>query len=261
MLLQAGVRPASPWLVRGFSAIARRRLRAAFRAVRGLHTEHLSQASAGPVIVYLNHPSWWDPLVCMAAAHALLPHRQHYAPISAESLKRYRIFGRIGMFPVEQDGMRGAAQFLRASQAVLASGAVLWITAQGHFTDARVRPAVLKSGLGALLTRLEQATVVPLAMEYSFWNQRLPEALIACAEPIPFASHTTQQWTALLQTHLEAAQDELATASLLRDPSAFHTLLEGGQGTAGVYGTWQRMRAKLRGERYQPDHATGEDVR
>jgi 1-acyl-sn-glycerol-3-phosphate acyltransferase len=258
ILQQAGVRPASPALVRAFAVIARRRLRGSFRAVRTLHAERLSQAS-GPVIVYLNHPSWWDPLVCLSAARALLPGRANYAPISATALEKYGLFGYLGMFPVAQDSVRGAAQFLRAGEAVLISGGVLWITAQGHFTDVRVRPTELKSGLGALLARCETVTVIPMAVEYTFWNQRLPEALVSFGEPLLVQharEHTSAEWTSQLAGALERTQNELAQEAMQRDEARFTTLLEGARGAAGLYGVWQRLRTRMRGERWKPDHTT-----
>lgn len=240
-----------------FATIGRRRLRKSFRAVRILHPERLSAVGAGPVVVYLNHPSWWDPIVCAEVSRRLLPGRKHRAPISAESLKQYRFFRHIGMFPVQQDSPRGAVEFLRVASAVLKGGGVLWITAQGHFTDARVRPLELKSGLGALLQRGESVTVVPLALEYTFWNQRLPEVLLAAGQPF-LVSHggerSAAQWTAVLQDRLEAAQEELRSASMPRDEAPFTTLLQGRRGTAGPYAAMQWLRARLRGEAYHPDH-------
>jgi 1-acyl-sn-glycerol-3-phosphate acyltransferase len=242
-LASNGVRPPSPLLLRGFSMIARRRLRRAFRAVRLLGAERLPGQAQGPLIVYLNHPSWWDPLVCLAVAQAVLPQRVHYAPISAASLVQYPLFARLGLFAVEQDSLRGAAQFLRGAGAVLDAGGVLWITAQGSFTDARERPVALKPGLGALVHRLPRATVVPMALEYTFWNQRLPEALVALGEPVVAdgGEHAAAEWTAMLADRLGAVQNELAMASQERDGARFSTLLEGGRGTSGIYGAWQRL--------------------
>ncbi len=212
---------------------------------------------ASPVIVYLNHPSWWDPIACAELARRLLPGRKHRAPISAASLQQYRFFRHIGMFPVEQDSPRGAAQFLRTASAVLQGNGVLWVTAQGHFTDARVRPVELKSGLGALLQRCAEITVVPLAVEYTFWNQRLPEVLLSAGEPFSVRRGrdlSTAEWTIQLQQKLQATQDELAAASLARDASAFAVLLQGRRGTAGPYALWQRLRARLGGQPYNADH-------
>ena len=240
-----------------FSMIGRRRLRRNFRAVRMLHAERLRHIPAGPLVIYLNHPSWWDPIVCAELARRLLPGREHRAPISEASLREYPFFRRIGMFPVEQNALRGAAQFLRDASAVLNGGGVLWITAEGHFTDARTRPTRLASGLGALLHRASGVTVVPLAVEYSFWNQRLPEVLLGVGEPLSVSQgreRSTGEWTAVLEASLQAAQDNVAAASLRRDSTAFKTLLEGRRGMAGPYALWQRVSARVHGDHYRADH-------
>ena len=166
--------PIQPLLFRWFSWIARRRIRASFTALRIAHLDRFPSQENRPTIVYLNHPSWWDPLTCIALAPHLVGTRSFYAPIEAESLKRYGILRRLGLFPVEIDTPRGAAQFLRAAEAVLSGGHVLGITPQGRFTDARERPPELKAGLGALLARMESdgraCSVVPLALEYTVWD-------------------------------------------------------------------------------------------
>ncbi len=48
----------------------------------------------------------------------------------------------------------------------------------------RTRPAVFRPGLAALVARLGACTLVPLAFEYTFWDERLPEILISCGQPI-----------------------------------------------------------------------------
>lgn len=245
------------WLLLLFSIIGRRRLRQNFRAVRMLNMERLRNLPAGPVVIYLNHPSWWDPIVCAEIARRLLPGRKHRAPISAASLKQYPFFRNMGMFPVEQDSPRGAAQFLRAAKSVLAADGVLWITAQGHFTDTRIRPLELKGGLARLLQRSSNLAVIPLAVEYTFWNQRLPEVLLAVGDPMRVdrgSEHSSQEWTALLERCLQETQDRLRDASLSRDAAAFVTLLQGRRGTSGPYSWLQCAKAGLRGESYQPDH-------
>lgn len=245
------------WLLLLFSVIGRRRLRKSFRAVRMLHPERLRSLPAGPVVIYLNHPSWWDPIVCAELARRLVPGRKHRAPISAASLQQYPFFRQMGMFPVEQGSARGAAQFLRTAGSVLAGNGVLWITAQGHFTDVRPRPVELKAGLGSLLQRAAGVTVLPLALEYTFWNQRLPEVLVAAGEPLTIST-VRERSTAGITTHLQQAlqqlQDELANTSQLRDGSLFTTLLEGRQGMAGPYAAWQRLRSTVRGEQSSADH-------
>jgi len=74
----------SAWMWRGFSWYGKRYVAKHFHAVR------LSRASPAPdmsydapAIVYLNHPSWWDPMTCLVLAGARFAHRRHYAPIDA----------------------------------------------------------------------------------------------------------------------------------------------------------------------------------
>ncbi len=91
----------------------------------------------GALIVVLNHPSWWDPLVALVLTE-LFPDRTHFAPMDADSLRRYQFFERLGMFGVELGTRRGQRDFLRISRFILArERTALWVTAQGRFADPR----------------------------------------------------------------------------------------------------------------------------
>ena len=59
-------------------------------------------------------------------------------------------------------------------------------------------------------------------------------------------------WTAVLGAWLEAAQDALAAEAIARDPSRFELLVGGKAGVGGVYDLWRRLRALVRGERFEP---------
>lgn len=255
--------PVSPWLLAFFHQVAERRVSRAFRALRVANANRVQPGAVG-LVVCLNHPSWWDPLIGFVLSRYLFPRRTFHAPMDAVALERYGIFRRLGMFPVAMDSPRGAAQFLRTGAAVLNAGNILAVTPQGEFTDVRTRPVQFRPGLAALLKRRSEqglaTEVLPLALEYTFWDQRQPEALVNCGEPLRYnpgetTEHAAAQGTA---THLEAAmqrtQDELAALSLQRDPSLFSTLLEGGQGSAGFYGLIERTRALLGGSSQRGDH-------
>ena len=141
----------APIWFRIFAAYTRRYVRKHFHALRLARANRPTVPHDVPVIVYLNHPSWWDPLVALRLAQALFPERSHYGPIEDASLSRYRIFSKIGFFGIEKDTARGARKFLRVSQALLSRpGATLWVTPEGRFTDPRERPLVLRRGIGLL---------------------------------------------------------------------------------------------------------------
>jgi 1-acyl-sn-glycerol-3-phosphate acyltransferase len=51
---------------------------------------------AGPVVVYCNHPAWWDAAVVILLAGKLFPARESYAPFDARMLEKYAVFARMG---------------------------------------------------------------------------------------------------------------------------------------------------------------------
>ena len=252
----------SDWVFRGFRAYARRYVARHVRAVRLARGGYRPGADGpddppGPVVVVLNHASWWDPLVGVVLLD-LFPGRTPYAPIDAEALARYPVFERLGMFPVEPDSPRGGLAFLRSGLAVMGDpAAMLWLTAQGRFADPRERPVRLKEGVGHLARRCRVGSVLPLALEYPFWDERTPEALARFGPPLPLGGADAlpaDAWTARIAAALGDAQDALAADAVARDPSRFETLLGGAVGVGGPYDVWRRVRAALRGERFDPGH-------
>lgn len=175
MPLQHELPQISPLTLRFFRRVVRRYFRQHFRAVQAQNAARLRNLN-GPVIVYGNHSSWWYPMLIVLLGELLLPERNHYAPMDARALDQYPIFKKLGIFPVEMATPRGAARFLRTAEAVLDGGGVLWLTPQGRFADPREFPLSFKAGLGALALRLPGVPLMPLAVEYTFWDERLPEA-------------------------------------------------------------------------------------
>jgi 1-acyl-sn-glycerol-3-phosphate acyltransferase len=212
----------------------------------------------GPVIVYSNHPAWWDAAVYILAADRFLPDHESYAPIDAAMLRQYGIFGRIGAFGVDLDTPRGAAAFLRTGEEILsAPHRALWITAQGRFGDVRERPLGLKPGVARLVEMAPDCTILPLAIEYSFWLERGAEACIAFGAPMRGYDLLTLSRTERLERleqELTGTLDRLSADVATRDPSRFRAVIEGRAGVGGVYDGWRRMIATVRGRRFDPSH-------
>jgi 1-acyl-sn-glycerol-3-phosphate acyltransferase len=240
--------------------------------VRHLHAVRLSRAErpewtaarGRPLIVYLNHPAWWDPLVCLTLANAMLPERRHFAPIEASALAEHPFYGRLGFFGVESGTARGARRFLEVALAVLdGPDAALWIAAAGRLSDPRQRPIELQPALGHLACRLRDAVLLPLALEYPFWDGRLPEALARFGEPVLLgdAGMRATDWTEVLASRLDAAQERLAAEAMARDPAGFEVLLGGRPAdaaeaaAAGVYDVWRRFKARLGRRRLRSEGA------
>ena len=214
--------------------------------------------ATAPLVIYANHPSWWDGVAFMILSTELLPGRRMFIPMEAAALTRYGFMRRIGVFGVEANSSRGAVGFLRTAQAVLGdAGHMLWMNAPGRFCDVRERPVPIAPGLVRLAELAPQARFLPLAIEYPFWTERSAEMLAAFGPPLTGASLAAMDRptrAAALAGALEATMDRLAGDAIARDPARFQPVLQGQNGMGGIYQGWRRARALLRGEQFDPRH-------
>ncbi len=233
---------------------------------RKFHAVRLSRAGVPrgfahrPLIVCCNHPSWWDPALYILLCTFLFPDRRGYGPMDAKALGNYGVFERMGVFGIAPDTPRGAARFLSTSLRILSDPAsILWITAEGEFADARRRPLQIRPGIAHLARRVPNAVILPMAVEYPFWNESRPEALVRFGAPIETGpARTVAEWTDHLEAELTQTMDALAAESMGRDPGQFRTLLRGGAGVGGIYDLYRRSRAYVAGRRFDARHETRE---
>jgi 1-acyl-sn-glycerol-3-phosphate acyltransferase len=247
------------WLLRLFRWYAHRYVRKHFHAVRLSGSgSPFPPAGREPTLIVLNHPSWWDPMVCLVLSR-LISDREQFAAIDAEAVKRYGFFKKIGFIGVDTNSLRGAVDFVRTGAAILAEpNRVYWVTAQGRFTDVRERPLAIHSGVGHLAARMADGIVLPLALEYTFWTERTPEALVRFGQPLRVADDpglTAQEWTRRIEEAMTRNLDVLNAEAMSRDPARFRELLTGRAGIGGPYDAWRRVKSWLRGERFDPSHA------
>ena len=249
--------PRWPWLFGLFRRYVRRYVAKHLHAVRISNNGPAPRRLNGPTIIALNHPSWWDPLLCFVLS-GIWGDRVDWGVIDSAGLRQYRFLSRVGLFGADGTTTRGAAAFLRTGRAILGdSRATLWITAQGRFADVRERPVILRSGVGHLAAAIDHATIVPMALEYPFWDQRGPEALIHFGSPIAVdsgARRSPREWTMMVTEELERAMNVLSRDAVNRDASLFTLFLQGQTGVGGLYDFGRRMRAWAEGRRFDPGH-------
>jgi 1-acyl-sn-glycerol-3-phosphate acyltransferase len=218
----------------------------------------LDKLDGWPLLICLNHPSWWDPLMALYLSQRFFNDRRQYAPIAAAGLAKYRFFERLGFFGIEPGTRAGAFRFLEVGGAVLScENGAIWVTPQGHFTDVRQRPVQIQSGVGHLAQRVSRFAMLPVALEYAFWNERYAEAFACFGKPV-FVDNgragSAKEWTACFSAALEATLDALSQRVQLRDQSAFEPLLTGGAGVGGVYDFWRGLKTRVRGKKFEPEH-------
>lgn len=260
------------WFFNGFRRYVRKYVRKHFHAVRLSNTSHPLPTDDAPLLLVMNHPSWWDPMIGVILAD-LFPAYTHYAAIDAVMLKKYWAFNKLGFFGVDQTSLRGAAEFLRTGTEILsADKRAVWVTAQGEFADVRTRPLNLRSGVGHLAARLTRGWVVPIAVEYTFWTESKPETLVRIGEPIDLANGWRQPagaskhlWpdghgspgkvaTAHIEAALSDSLDTLNAETQSRDPGKFTELLGGTVGVGGVYDAFRRSVAFVSGQKFDSSH-------
>lgn len=250
----------SPLLLRWFTWYSRGYIRRHFHSLRISNHRPAPDVRNEPLVVFTNHASWWDPLVGLVIKAELFPERKLYAPIDAAMLARYRMFARLGFFGVEQATRRGAVQFLRTSEEILRQpDSLLAVTPQGRFADVRERPLRFQSGLGWLAAQAENAVFLPMATEFVFWEERLPEILVRFGRPLRVDAgvrgrQAAENLSARLEAELTATLDALSIEAQRRDPSQFRTLLRGGAGQGGVYDAWRWLQAVFRGQIFVKEH-------
>ena len=244
------------WLVKGFLRYAKPMMAKSFHAlavddrelVRGVAAER-------PIIVFGNHPGWWDPIVASLLRAEFFPDRRLYAPIDAKALLQYKVLRKMGFYGLDLASRKGAADFLRVSRAILAErNSTIWLTPEGRFTDPRDRATEMMPGLAHLVSQGDAMTLIPLAIEYSFWEERQPEALCRFGRAIDsevFHQQSKEEIGAKLRSAFRENQDLLADQVIRRSVDGFRVLFTGGKRSwYDFFRSWRafltRQKASLR---------------
>ena len=253
---RAVVPTVSPFLSWGFGWYVHRYLRRHFNAVRVAKQTKPDLPKGEVVICYMNHPGWWDPLVGYFLNSEFLDGRTAYAPIDIQALEQYPVFRKLGFYGVDLNSFEGAKQFLAITREVIKKSQVaIWITPTGRFVDVRAR-SEFQPGLGHLAASAGGVMLLPVAVEYTFWEERTPEALVEFGPVIRTtrSEQSKNDWQSELESQLASAQARLAKKAIARDASQFDVALGGQAGVGGWYDFARRTRSRLNGTDFDPRH-------
>lgn len=240
----------------GFARYVRRFIRANFNAVRVSGQAALRDLGSTSVLVYVNHPGWWDPMTAVLMTQLFFPGKRFAAPMDSEALRKYPILGSLGFFGLSRDSLVGVREFLRTGRELMRAGNVaLWLTPSGQFHDVR-QPAAFLPGLGHLADADFGGVLLPMAIEYTFWNERRPELLVRFGAAIDCRGlpEERQARSEQLERLLVGVQAELAAAAISRRAEAFETVLQGRGGIGGLYDVWRRLVAWARWQKFDDRH-------
>ncbi|HEX5385640.1 MAG TPA: lysophospholipid acyltransferase family protein [Gemmatimonadales bacterium] len=184
---------------------------------------------AVPTVCVANHTNWWDGFFAFLLSRAagwdgrLL--------MDAGQLARYPPFRRVGVLRIRRDPPRAAYDDLRAADAELRPGSVLWIFPSGARRPERERPARFERGAAHLvLAHGAPVRICPVAFRYGYLGEQLPEAFALTGRPWIVAAGQGTDRRALteeLERAVAGAVDRLDARLAAESLSDFRLLVQG----------------------------------
>jgi 1-acyl-sn-glycerol-3-phosphate acyltransferase len=199
----------------------------------------LPHPADGPLIIYSNHPSWWDGYMCFLLTRmALRGCFEGYLMMEEPELRRYCFFTWAGCFSVDRRDPRSAARSVAYIGRLLAQrrDRALVIFPQGTLVSNDRRPLAVYSGVAHIARRAGGATLWPVALRYEFRGEQRPEAFIRAgpAHHAP-ADVDARALTAEVGRRLTAAADALRDEVTEGQLDAYRVLLRGRGGVNRVF--------------------------
>ncbi len=192
----------------------------------------------------------------MYLAERFFPQFQHFSPIDSEALQKYKIFKNFGFYGVDQTNRRGAVEFLKTSDRILAERKTcIWITPEGKFVDVRDHAQPLEPGASHLAARTSGTSFLPLAIELCFWEEMKPELFCRFGKPISSDQDLTKpEWNEVLNTGIRNTQVELAEQVISRDERYFEIMIGGQAGVNWAYDSLRRIGSIFTGNKIDVAH-------
>ena len=199
----------------------------------------LPRPEDGPLIGYLNHPSWWDGYMAFVLSRVLLRDGfERYLMMEEKELLRYQFFAWCGAFSVHRQDARSAMRSVAYIGRLLAErrARCLWIFPQGEITPNDRRPLEAFSGVAHVARRAGGATLWPVALRYELRGEQRPEAFIR-AGPAHYAPANSEPraLSAEVAARLTAACDALRDEVTAGDMAGYRPLLRGRPGVNRLF--------------------------
>lgn len=182
--------------------------------------------SGRPVLIAMNHPSWWDPIIGVMIKHHFLRERFAISPIDLAMYKRFGFMKRLGLFGIDLDHPNAGSAMLEYVRTCAASHPDLAVlmTPQGEFRDVRA-PIAIRPGIASVALALENAAMLSLSIELTFWHDQRPELLLRferCEQP---EHESTTGYVRVIRDCMRRNGERLSELSVARDVQNLRPLL------------------------------------
>ena len=218
------------WFERLFSFYNRNLIKRRFSSLRISNLSEISNCNKLlPLIIYLNHSSWWDGLIAFETSRQA--RLQSYIMMDEIQLKKLFFFRRLGAFSVNKESPQKAFRSINYASEILKqnSSNVLWIFPQGDILPNDIRPLYFYNGLSSIVKKLdEEVQLLPVAIAYEFLNKFKPEIFIKIGKVeliSPNKHFDKKKHTKEFSFNLTRLLDELKSNIINRDFAEFSNLI------------------------------------
>jgi chlorobactene lauroyltransferase len=162
-----------------FAGYNRNLFRRRFESLQISGFENLqNRSSLSPLIIYVNHSSWWDGLVAFEISRAAK--LDSFVMMEEKQLKKLFPFRWLGAFSVVRDKPREAIKSINYAVEILTENKnrALWIFPQGEIAPNDLRPIMFFNGAAKIIEKLENCLAIPIAVRYEFLGEFKPEIFV-----------------------------------------------------------------------------------
>ena len=219
----------SRWFEKVFSIYTSNLLKRRFHSFRVSGLDVLrAKNSQMPMIIYVNHSSWWDGLVAFQISAKLK--LDSFVMMEEKQLKNLFLFRKLGAFSVIRENPREALESVNYAANLLKvnSRRTLWIFPQGEILPNNARPLRFYGGLSKIVERVGQCQVVPMAICYEFLKDFKPEIFVKSGKAEVFGNFKTndsKRMTQNFETAMTSLLEELNTNILNNNFKKFEQII------------------------------------
>ncbi|WP_020615919.1 lysophospholipid acyltransferase family protein [Paenibacillus daejeonensis] len=213
----------------------------------GLQGDLDAALPSGGCLFIANHSSWWDGMV-LYHAFRTCSRGDHYVMMDEKQMRDFRFFRKLGVFSIDKSHPRRMLVSLRYAQGLLEAGKCVWMFPQGEIQHLEHRPLRFQTGIGYVLERCPQTTVLPVTLYYSSYHHQKTEVSLLAGTPLrhDWGHMGKQAATALIEQKFSEQLERHRSRCIDGDPQLandFSPLLSSGGSTSEAFLT---MKKKVR---------------
>ena len=154
-----------------------------FYSIRVKHPEHFDMRDkSAACIFYTQHTCWWDGLIGYCLYTFLFKEKTN---MMVEDLLSFPLLRYVGAFSIDKKSPKSILRSMQYAVDFLTNERTsLWMFPQGVIKPPNHRPLELQKGIAYLAQKVDKVNLIPIAIQYPFLRQGLPEVMVDIGKPI-----------------------------------------------------------------------------